>query len=118
MAVRPVPMPTTMPHSRMSCHTCVIASDASMPAEIRITAQTITARTPNRFMNAAANGPNNPNSMRRSASADDGGEEGDGDDDPAVVDVAALERRGEGGGHHGSVPIVDLGRSVIEHSVR
>ena len=46
----------------------VYASDASMPAEIRITAQTITARTPNRFMKAAANGPNNPNSMRRSAS--------------------------------------------------
>ena len=71
MAVSPVPMPTTMPHSRMSCHTCVIASDASMPAEIRITAETITARTPNRFMKAAANGPNNPNSMRRSASADE-----------------------------------------------
>ena len=31
----------------------------------------ITRRTPKRFMNAAANGPNKPNSMMRSASAEE-----------------------------------------------
>ena len=46
MAVSPVPMPTTKPHSRMSCQTVVIANEAMKPAEIRITAVTMTARTP------------------------------------------------------------------------
>ena len=68
MAVSPVPTPTTMPQSKMSCHTCVIASDAMQAGRRSATsAQTMTRRTPKRFMNAAANGPNKPNSKMRSA---------------------------------------------------
>jgi hypothetical protein len=37
---------------------------------------------------------------------------GAGDVHPAVVLVGALDPRGEGGGHHGSVPIVDFGGSI------
>ena len=36
-----------------------------------VAAQIITRRSPKRFMNAAANGPNNPNSKSRSASAEE-----------------------------------------------
>ncbi len=55
----------------MSCHTCVIASEARSPPRISASAQMITRRTPKRFMNAAANGPNKPNSKMRSASAEE-----------------------------------------------
>ena len=99
-----------------------MASEASSPPAISTAAQIMTRRSPKRFMKAAANGPNNPNSRRRSASARGNlrvvpaelalerhdqhagrahgagghqhGQEGDGDDDPAVMDVAA----GQGGG--------------------
>ncbi len=71
IAVSPVPTPTTTPHSRTSCHTCFIASDANRPAAIIAIATMITRRTPKRFMKAAANGPNKPNSMMRSASAEE-----------------------------------------------
>ena len=49
----------------------VIASEVSSPAAIKVSAQTMTRRTPKRFMKAAANGPNKPNSRMRSASADE-----------------------------------------------
>ena len=71
MAVRPVPTPTTTPHSKMSCQSFVIASDVNSPAAISVSAQTMTRRTPKQFMKAAAKGPNNPNSKMRSASADE-----------------------------------------------
>ena len=69
IAVRPVPTPITTPQSSTNCHTRVIASEARKPATTRASAQIITRRSPKRFMNAAANGPNTPNSKRRSASA-------------------------------------------------
>ena len=83
----------------------------------------MTRRTPKRFMKAAANGPNNPNSKMRSASAEEicassqpnscssgtistpgvpiaaavtsSVRKVTADHDPAVMDVAALQRRGE-----------------------
>ena len=109
----------------MSCQTCVMASDASSPPAISTAAQIITRRSPKRFMKAAANGPNNPNSKRRSASADEicalsqpnsrsqrndqhagrahgagrdqHGQEGDADHDPAVMDITAGESSGQRG---------------------
>jgi len=61
----PVPIPTTTPHRASSCHTSVIAIEASNPPAIMSTAATITARTPKRLMNAAANGAMRPNSASR-----------------------------------------------------
>jgi hypothetical protein len=64
-------MPTTTPHSSTSCQTCVIMSEINSPAAIRASAETITRRTPKRFMSAAANGPKSPNSKMRKAKADE-----------------------------------------------
>ena len=71
IAVRPVPTPTTMPHRTMSCQTRVIVSEARKAVAINAQAAMITRRTPKRFMNAAANGPNNPYNRIRSASAEE-----------------------------------------------
>jgi hypothetical protein len=69
MAVSPVPTPSTTPHSMMSCHNCVMARETMRPAAISASAAIMTRLSPKRFMNAAANGPNNPNSRMRNASA-------------------------------------------------
>ena len=69
MAVRPEPTPTTTPHNSTSCHTCVIASETMRPPTISAAAETMTRRSPKRFINAAANGPNRPKSRRRIANA-------------------------------------------------
>ena len=58
----PVPRPTTMPHSRMSCHTSVIASEPTSAGHDQQQGRADDAATPKRFMNAAANGPIRPNS--------------------------------------------------------
>ena len=62
-------MPTTKPHNSTSCHTCVIASETMRPVTIRTAALIMTRRSPKRFIKAAANGPNKPNSSRRMANA-------------------------------------------------
>ena len=70
-AVIPVPRPTTIPHSRMSCHTSVIASEPTSPAMMNSRAALTTRLMPKRFMNAAANGPIRPNSSSRMARAEE-----------------------------------------------
>ncbi len=71
IAVRPVPRPTTTPHSTMRCQKVVITVASSRPAEIIATAVTITARRPKRSMKAAEKGAIRPKSMMRRASADE-----------------------------------------------
>jgi len=70
-AVRPVPNPTTMPHSRMSSQTRVMRRDRASPLPISASDDNVTLRTPNRLISAAANGPIRPNSSRRIARAPD-----------------------------------------------
>ena len=65
----PVPIPTTTPHRASSCHTSVIAIEASSPLAIMSTAVTMTERTPKRLMKAAAKGAMRPNSARRTEKA-------------------------------------------------
>ena len=60
-----------MPHSSTNCQTWVIINEINKPAAISASAQIITRRTPNRFMNAAANGPKRPNSRMRRAKAEE-----------------------------------------------
>lgn len=45
-AVMPVPIPITTPHSRMSCQTCVMASDANSPETTINCAASVTLRSP------------------------------------------------------------------------
>ena len=60
LAIAPVPQPTTMPHSRMSCHDCCISGVAATPSAISASAPSIVRRTPIVSMRAAANGPISP----------------------------------------------------------
>jgi hypothetical protein len=70
-AVKPVPTPTTSPHSNSSCQSWFMASDRANPLPIRPNAHSVTLRMPKRLMNAAANGPMSPNSTRRVARAEE-----------------------------------------------
>ena len=125
MAVSPVPMPTTRPQSTMSCHTCVMASDASSPPAISTAAQIMTRRKPEavherrreraeqseqqeaqrqrrrdlRIVPAELALQRNDQHARRAhgAGRHQHGQEGDADHDPAVVDMAAGEKGGERG---------------------
>ncbi len=45
-AVMPVPIPITTPHSRMSCQTCVIASEVTRPETTISCAANVTLRRP------------------------------------------------------------------------
>lgn len=69
MAVRPVPMPMTTPHSRTSCHNRVMPMDSNSPTTMIASETSIIRRTPKRFMKAAANGPIPPKRRKRMASA-------------------------------------------------
>ena len=59
-ATMPVPSPIRTPQSATSCQSWVMKSDASTPPDTMPIAATTTARTPNRLMNAAANGAIRP----------------------------------------------------------
>jgi hypothetical protein len=63
-AIEPVPVPTTTPQSSASCQGVRISVVSPTPVAISRRAQMTTRRTPKRFMNAAANGPESPNSSR------------------------------------------------------
>ena len=67
-AVRPVPSPTTPPHSAQSCQSeCSARIAPPSPATIRPNAVSTTARTLYRSMKAAAKGAIAPNRIRRNA---------------------------------------------------
>src|SRR5690349_3561117 len=61
--IAPVPVPTSTPQSRTSCQLDVIVTDTAEPLAIISSAPDNTGRTPNRSINAAANGAVSPNSV-------------------------------------------------------
>ncbi len=69
VAIDPVPRPTTTPQSSTSCHDAVISTVSPEPAAHSASASSITLRTPNRSIAAAANGPVRPNRTRLTLTA-------------------------------------------------
>src|SRR5687768_1554031 len=61
--IEPVPTPTSTPHSNTSCQLAVIVTLSAEPDAISSSAADSTGRTPNRSINAAANGAVSPNSV-------------------------------------------------------
>ena len=59
-AVAPLPVPTTTPHSKISCQDRVISGVRATPYAMQPSAMSIVRRSPNRSITAAANGPMRP----------------------------------------------------------
>ena len=70
-AVMPVPMPTTTPHSRISCQTWFMPSDSTSAVTTVNSAVSVTLRRPYLFISAAAKGAISPNRMKRMESAEE-----------------------------------------------
>jgi hypothetical protein len=64
IAMQPAPVPTTTPHSRISCQAACIRVVARAPAATRVSAVITTFRRPKRPIRAAANGPIRPKRTR------------------------------------------------------
>lgn len=59
-AMLPLPRPTRKPQQRISCQAWVISTVSPEPTAMVSSAQTVTSRTPNRSISAAANGAVRP----------------------------------------------------------
>jgi hypothetical protein len=70
-AVSPVPQPSTRPHSKNSCQSCVMPVASTIAAAMKPAAVIMMRRKPKRAMKTAANGPSRPNSAKRTANTDD-----------------------------------------------
>ena len=62
--MQPVPRPTTTPQRMYSCQGELMTVVRNAPVATVVRAPTVTARTPKRSINAAANGPVRPKRMR------------------------------------------------------
>ena len=69
--VTPVPVPTTKPHSRISCHSLRIWVVRPTPTANSPSAPRMTRRSPHRSMTDAANGPMSPKSAMLMAMAEE-----------------------------------------------
>ena len=70
-AVKPVPQPSTNPHSTNSCHSCVTAEASAIALAISVADVTMMRRSPKRPTKMAANGPSRPNRAKRTANTED-----------------------------------------------
>ncbi len=69
--VRPAASPTVTPHSATSCQSCVIQTEAAIPAAISTSEATITGLRPKRMNRAAAIEATRPSRARRKPSAEE-----------------------------------------------
>ena len=67
--VTPVPVPTSTPHSSISCHSACMRAEAAIEAASSSRAPSTTRRSPQRSITAAANGPIKPNRAMLTATA-------------------------------------------------
>ena len=70
-AAVPVPVPTTTPHSNISCQDSRMNVVSATPVPISVIDASISRRMPKRSIIAAANGPISPNSTRLTATANE-----------------------------------------------